>query len=892
MSTDDTLLADTLGSAPARAAVAMDGDTLASGHALVGSETGDRDGPHDEPDVLPQRLGRYHVLGHLGRGGMGVVFTAYDPHLDRRVALKLLRTDNGGRDSQIRLLREAQALARLSHPNVVQIYDTGALGQQVFIAMEFIRGVDLHAWLVASSRGIDEILRVFLDAGRGLAAAHDAGLVHRDFKPDNVLVGADGRICVADFGLARDDGDALVGAPTNPASTHPLDMSLTATGALLGTPTYMSPEQHEGRIADASSDQFSFCVALWEALHRRRPFRGETHSELAIAVTIGKIQDPPADTRAPRRLTEVLRRGLAVDPAQRYPDMHALLAALAPTPKRARGRWLAAVALAGLTGGAGLALANWRTSEAGACSGAAVELAAIYDEDDRTALTGALAGGPDPELPTRVVAGLDAYADGWTAAHRDACLAHRRGEQSGALLDGRMRCLQQRRGALDSAVQLLSGRSGSPLDAAQVVARLPALAVCSDVGVVLAEVAIPEDPALAAAVAAAGQTLIGARTLLHAGDLRGAERIATAAVAEARRLEFAPLLAEALLALATIEMNGQDAYQAAGHLDEAVTVAVAAHHDAVAAEAFARHIFVDVLYISSTPDTILTRVPLARAFAQRLPAPASALARASSNEGAVHLARGDRARAVEAFARAVAESEHAVDVDPIERSNYLHILARATDDPQQREQLFTRSEAELVALLGPDHAIVLQRRLLRARLAPDLAASRALLATTCPALHERHPDDANACAQCNYALGQIEARLGRPAEARAALAATAPCIERLPADADIQLLAWGARAQHALLAGANADALAAADAGIARFAAKRDPWVVAELATLELSRGRALLALERRDEAITALERAIAGLAAPHPEDLFPLAKLCLADARALLARARALAPT
>ncbi len=173
MSTHDLPVADTLASGSARSAVAEE-NTLDSGGAR---------GAQVEPGALPERIGRYNVLARLGSGGMGVVFSAHDPDLDRRVAVKLLHTDRGGHDSQIRLLREAQALARLSHRNVVQIHDTGAFGEQVFIAMELIHGVDLHSWLTSATRSADEVLHRFLEAGHGLAAAHDAGLVHRDFKP-------------------------------------------------------------------------------------------------------------------------------------------------------------------------------------------------------------------------------------------------------------------------------------------------------------------------------------------------------------------------------------------------------------------------------------------------------------------------------------------------------------------------------------------------------------------------------------------------------------------------------------------------------------------------------------------------------------------------------------
>jgi tetratricopeptide (TPR) repeat protein len=479
-------------------------------------------------------------------------------------------------------------------------------------------------------------------------------------------------------------------------------------------------------------------------------------------------------------------------------------------------------------------------------------------------------------------------AAAWAGAHREACLAHRRGEQSSALLDARMRCLHARRVALASAARLLSIRSESPPDAAQVVARLPSVAPCSDVGVVMAELPPPEDPAVAAAVAGVEERLAGARTLMYAGEFAAAEATAEAAVGEARRLEYPPLLAASLLTLGAIEMEGPGAIESADHFDEATAVALAVRHDAVAAESLARRIFVEVADIGRT-EVARFQVPLARALAERLPNPAAALARAYHNEGVVHLAAADRPRAIEAFTRAVAEAERAADIDPIERSNYLAKLALVTADQQRREALLARNEAELAELLGPMHPIVLARRLWRARWTPDLATAREHLQATCAALRERTPDDVESCARCNYMLAHIEVRLGRPTEAGAALAETRRCAVGLPAEHHNQLFARGAEALAAVLAGEHAPAVAAVDAGLAVFGRYGDrPWIAAELAELELTRGRALLALQRRDEAIAALQRAVAGLSAPHPGQDATLTQLWLADARALLVEAGA----
>ena len=320
---------------------------------------------------IGDRVGRYLVLGTLGIGGMGVVFTAYDPQLDRKVALKLLRAAVGagpgnganermleaGRDAQqarTRLRREAQAIARLSHPHVVAVYDVGTTDDgDVYIAMEFVEGQNLSVWLRAWVRPWREIIDVFLQAGRGLAAAHDVGLLHRDFKPDNVLVGEHGRVRVGDFGLARsvltpDD------AQTHVSTVSPLNTSLTATGTVLGTPRYMPPEQLTGQPIDGRSDQFSFCVALYEALFGQHPLPGNTAVSMLEQRARAAV---PAEGRVPPTIVRAILRGLEPDPSKRFASMQVLLTEITPdTPRR---RWaLVAATLAGVLVIGGVALAT------------------------------------------------------------------------------------------------------------------------------------------------------------------------------------------------------------------------------------------------------------------------------------------------------------------------------------------------------------------------------------------------------------------------------------------------------------------------------------------------------------------------------------------------------
>jgi len=308
------------------------------------------------PTREPGRIGRFAVLRRLGAGGMGVVYAAYDEELDRKIAIKVVREDLHGAQGRSRMQREAQAMARLSHPNVVQVYEAGEFAGQVYVAMEFIKGQTLSEWQSAEERPWEEVLEVFLQAGRGLAAAHRQGLVHRDFKPDNVLVDGDGRARVLDFGLARaelghhedlqDSALMRVGA----VQGNVLSTDLTVAGAVIGTPAFMSPEQHLGRATDPRSDQFSFCVALYGALYHQAAFAGHTLVELTENVTTGALRRPPADTKVPASVFAALEVGLATDPNGRHPSMDTLLGELAPNVPDGRRRWAWPAALVAVSG--------------------------------------------------------------------------------------------------------------------------------------------------------------------------------------------------------------------------------------------------------------------------------------------------------------------------------------------------------------------------------------------------------------------------------------------------------------------------------------------------------------------------------------------------------------
>jgi len=269
------------------------------------------------PSMTGRVLGRYTLTERLGAGAMGVVYRADDLGLGRHVALKLLhRPDDALTD---RLVREARSMAQVNHPHVVAVYDVGVVDGATYIAMELVTGTSLRSWQ-QQPHTVAEIVEAYIAAGRGLAAAHAAGIVHRDFKPDNCLVGSDGRIRVTDFGLA-----APRPAVRGEEGGRPADLHLTTSGSVLGTPAYMAPEQFRGGNIDPRTDQFNFCVALFEALYGMRPFAGKTFDELGDNVCVGRIRPAPAGSRVSGALRAIVLRGLSVLPGGRYPTMDHLL---------------------------------------------------------------------------------------------------------------------------------------------------------------------------------------------------------------------------------------------------------------------------------------------------------------------------------------------------------------------------------------------------------------------------------------------------------------------------------------------------------------------------------------------------------------------------------------
>ncbi len=532
-------------------------------------------------------LGRYIVLERIGQGGMGIVYSAYDPALDRKVALKLLLGEPG--KTRARLLREGQALARLAHPNVVTVHDVGELDGQVFIAMEFVDGTTLRAWLKQSVRPWHEVVDVFRQAGRALAAGHALGIIHRDFKPENALIDTTGRVRVVDFGLARaagEDGGTPANAPSAPEwerspafSAHAaMAVNLTRTGAVMGTPAYMAPEQLRGR-ADARADQYSFALAFHEALTGERP--GSTA--------------PGRD--APRWLRAILQRALRREPADRWPSMDALLAALQRDPGERRRRWLAiggAAALAAL----GVGSLVWlRARQPAVCGGAAAQLAGVWDEARRRDVRAAFAASDRPfaaDAFARADAALTQQVSRWADMFRGACEATRiRGEQSEQVLDLRMECLAQRRDELRALADALARADARAVEKApQAVASLGAIDDCGDVALLRSPVPVPTAPGARARAAAQRGRLAEARALELLARFPQAFGLAVPAQLDAVALGYRPLEAEALLVVGQLQSDTGDPRAAERSLRAAVLAADAGRHGAIAAQA----------------ETLLTRV--------------------------------------------------------------------------------------------------------------------------------------------------------------------------------------------------------------------------------------------------------------------------------------------
>jgi tetratricopeptide (TPR) repeat protein/predicted Ser/Thr protein kinase len=504
-------------------------DDCATCRRLVALVAGDGERAADAPLAPGATLGRHVILEAVGAGAMGFVYAAYDPELERKVALKLLRPDVSAATLRGRLLREARAMAQLSHPNVITVHDVGTFGDHVFIAMEFVDGGTLADWLRRAPRSWRAALDAFRQAGEGLAAAHAAGIVHRDFKPENVLVGGDGRVRVTDFGLARaGEAEARGGEAKADSAAAP---TLTQRGALVGTPAYMAPEQLAGGPGTARSDQYAFCVALHEALHGARPSAGA-----------------PRRKRVPAWVDRVIERGLRAEPDARFPSMRALLDALAAGPPLGPRRVLAAAALAALIALAGSAAL--RPKAAPVCGGAAAAWGGVYGEAERGAVRGALArAGPSGKIVfTTVDRALDAYRGEWTRMHTSACEATRvRGEQSEAMLDRRMGCLADRRRAAAALTSVLArADAGELAGAADAAARLPSIDGCADARALALRVPPPEGAAQRAAVERAAGPIAEANALVElALPTRGLSVLA-AAEAPARESGYAPIEARRL----------------------------------------------------------------------------------------------------------------------------------------------------------------------------------------------------------------------------------------------------------------------------------------------------------------------------------------------------------
>ncbi len=652
------------------------------------------------------RAGRYIFLERLGAGAMGLVWSAWDPELDRRVAIKMLAGGGApaGPDERGRLQREAMALARLAHPNVVSIFDVVVDEGRLFVAMELIDGWTLRDWVRTQRPSREDRLAALLAAGRGMEAAHGAGLVHRDLKPDNVMIGRDGRVRVTDFGLAKTASERDTGAPVSDLD-EARSSALTQVGSILGTPAYLAPELYLGGEADVRSDIFAFATTAWELLCGQRPYLGDSLSALRQAITSGRITAPPADTPLTRHERSVLGRGLEVEPARRWPDMRSLLDALASDPRRNLRRRLMLVG-GGLVGIAAIAGGVAREGAAERrCRDPEVQLAGTWDGPRRDALAAVFAAsGSSISESTwlKVQDHVNLWTDHWVGVAAPACL----GESTLALdlRPAQVRCLAERRAALDALLGVFQAADVEVVSRAQAaVAGLGDPRRCAD-PVLLAAAIAPPPPEHADEVERLERVVARATALRSAGSLAAAEAAIRELLGDIERVAYPPLDAAAQMVLGDLLEERSAFGEATERYTVALERALAAHDEHRAARTAVR--LGGLLGARRRLDAEATlTMRLAAALVRAIGDPAELVVEYQHVQGMIALGRNESAKAREWFEKEVAD-RRALDPDSPAIGSALAglaIAARGEGKLAELADLAAEARAHYERTLVPGH---------------------------------------------------------------------------------------------------------------------------------------------------------------------------------------------
>jgi len=824
-------------------------------------------------DEEPARIGRYAVLKPLGRGAMGLVYLARDPDLDRKVAVKVLAksvSDGAGE----RMFREGRALARLTHTNVVTIYEVGKIDEQVFVAMEYVDGGTLRDWMAANpctdAESVCATLDVFAKAGEGLAKAHSCGIVHRDFKPDNVLVGLGGEVRVADFGLAAPPGrktqELLSSTPDD--SVGDSAARLTRTGEVVGTPAYMAPEQMTATQTDARSDQYAFCVSLFEALYGRRPYEASGFAELRGKVLRGDSPEVPSGV-VPPWVARIVLRGLSVEPEERYPSMTELLLAIRADPAQQRKRMFMALGGVVLIVGTGAGAYLGGRNEAvpaelpvDPCEGVELGLDGLWDDAVRDAVENGLSGsarGWVERNTALTLEELDGYAGRWVAGREHNCEATRvRSDQSELMFDQREACYRRAAATFAATAELFAeGDDRTVRNSVSLVSGLPSLAACTNLERLAELPAVDPDEAQVVEAMREESARVGA--LIDAGKGGEVGERIKALMVSVEPLRYAPLHAEIGQLKAELAADQGRYEDAAKAYEDAFEQALRAKHDGVLAGAAVGAFDILGPVMMRSGDAVAWR-DRARAAVDRLGTGDKFRWQLTSLEGEF-ACRTQADGCVELAERALEQFDTAAEQPATTRLKLQGRIATSLAISGKLEESLVLERAVFAgmeATYGPHHPVTAEAAGnlgLSLQMVADFDAARVLLKRAIEDLSSAYPNghDLLASALAAVALiemkqGALESAAGFADRAQAMFAKVLGSKHRM-VGSSIRL-----RARIALAARAYDEALALCDEVIALHT---------EIGTKHFPdehghRGEALLGLGRLDEAQTAFETALA----------------------------------